>query len=119
MQVVGTYAGHRTGPPPDLRPGAGREQRSWWSNRRWRSDADVGADARATADTDFVVHVRDDAILPGRFLDRLIATMDTLGVDRLQPTHADGPTAGPPITERHAGTVAREVDEPYPGAGAR
>ena len=31
-------------------------------------------------------------------------------MDRLQPTHLNGPDGGPPITERHLGTVAREVD---------
>ena len=58
-----------------------------------------------------MVYVRDDAILPGRFLDTMIATQATLDVDRLQPAHSDGPAGGPPITQRHLGTVAREIDE--------
>jgi hypothetical protein len=42
-----------------------------------------------------VVFVRDDAILPQRFLDELIATQVTLGVDRLQPAHHSGPGGWP------------------------
>ena len=65
-------------------------------------------------DPDYVVYVRDDAILPSRFLDDLIATQGHLDVDRLQPTHISGPASGPPITERHRGVIAREVDGPTP-----
>jgi len=56
------------------------------------------------------VFVRDDVVLPSRFLDRLIGMQVTLDVDRLQPTHTEGPSGGPPITERHLGVLAREVD---------
>ena len=56
-----------------------------------------------------MVTIDDRAILPARFLDELIATQEALQVDRLQPAHHSGPAAGPPITERQLGTVAREV----------
>ena len=81
--------------------------------QRWRSDAEVpfGAGSLDDVDADFVVFVRDDAILPSHFLDDLIAMQVTLAADRIQPTHHSGPAAGPPITERHRGTIAREVDE--------
>lgn len=112
VRVLGTYAGDRTGPPPSLLSELGSST-VLRVDQRWRphQDHDDNDNTDDDSDVDFVVHVRDDAILPGRFLDTLIATQVTLGVDRLQPTHASGPAGGPPITERTAGTVAREVDE--------
>ena len=109
--VMGTYAGFRTGPPPELVRELSASSRLV-VEQSWRSDTDEGpALPKVQSDVDYILHVTDDVILPGRFLDRLVATMVTLGVDRLQPAHVDGPMAGPPITERQGGTVAREVDE--------
>jgi glycosyltransferase involved in cell wall biosynthesis len=109
VHVRGTYAADRTGPRPDLLRELGAST-CLTVEQTWRADNEP--EPVDEVDAEYVVHVRDDAILPGRFLDRLVATMATLGVDRLQPTHVDGPIAGPPITERLAGTVAREVDGP-------
>jgi glycosyltransferase involved in cell wall biosynthesis len=113
--VLGTYAAHRTGPPPELLAELGASERLT-VEQRWRPDsapAETGASPPGTGAA-FVVLVRDDAILPARFLDTLIATQVTLDVDRLQPTHTNGPAGGPPITERHLGTVGREVDDVTP-----
>jgi len=110
--VMGTYAAHRTGPPPGLLAELGQSERLT-IDQRWRPDS-APESCEATEHVDYVVHLRDDAILPGRFLDGLIALQAALDVDRLQPSHSNGPTGGPPITERHLGTVAREVDEVTP-----
>jgi glycosyltransferase involved in cell wall biosynthesis len=112
VRVVGTYAAHRTGPPPGMLTELAASTRLR-VDQRWRTDTDV-SDDDDFGDADYVVYVRDDAILPGRFLDTLIATQAALDVDRLQPAHAGGPTGGPPITERHFGTVAREIDDVMP-----
>lgn len=110
--VRGTYPAHRTGPPPGLLTELASSTRLA-VDQRWRPDSDT-EDHEGDPDADYVVYVRDDAILPGRFLDALIATQETLDVARLQPAHTSGPTGGPPITERLAGTVAREVDDVTP-----
>lgn len=111
--VVGTYPADRTGPRPDLMTELSASTRLtveqvWSAANASEAHALESLDTR-TVDADYVVFVRDDAILPTSFLDTLLATQATLGVDRLQPAHTDGPTAGPPVTERHFGTVAREV----------
>ncbi len=127
VRVVGTYAAQRTGPPPALLAELASSTRLS-VDQEWRPDSTPAGStpagstpagstpagstpAGAGADADFVVYVRDDAILPSRFLDTLIATQVTLDVDRLQPTHTGGPAGGPPVAERHLGTVAREIDE--------
>ena len=56
----------------------------------------------------------DNAVLPSGFLSRLVATQAALDVPRLQPTHTNGPSGGPPLTERHRGVIAREVDAVTP-----
>lgn len=109
--VRGTFAAHRTGPPPGLVTELGTSQ-VLMIEQHWRSAAEP--EPAETADADFIVHVRDDVIAPTQFLDRLIATQRALGADRLQPTHTEGPTGGPPATERHFGLVAREVGEVTP-----
>jgi glycosyltransferase involved in cell wall biosynthesis len=110
IHVLGTYSAARTGPPPTLLAGlAGTGELA--VTQSWRSDAEPGWSIPNDApDADFVVAIDDRASLPAHFLEELIAAQDALGVDRLQPAHHDGPTAGPPITERQRGTVAREVD---------
>lgn len=116
VRVVGTYAAHRTGPSPDLLTELASSailtvEQSWRPAPRSAADIDEAVDP---AEADYVVHVRDDAILPSGFLDSLIATQATLDVDRMQPAHTSGPTGGPPVTERHFGTVAREIDAVTP-----
>jgi glycosyltransferase involved in cell wall biosynthesis len=112
--VAGTFDARRSGPPPDLH--AELQASDELTVRQvWRTDDDP--DATALIDdtgADYVVYVHDSAVLPGGFLDDLIATQVTLDVDRLQPAHTSGPTAGPPMTERHRGVVAREVDAVTP-----
>jgi glycosyltransferase involved in cell wall biosynthesis len=109
VHVLGTYAAGRTGPSSTLLAtlqGAG----GLTVRQSWRSGAEPAWSIPDDApDADYVVLVDDRAILPARLLEELVATQDALQVDRLQPTHHAGPTGGPPITERHGGTVAREV----------
>jgi glycosyltransferase involved in cell wall biosynthesis len=109
VHVLGTYAADRTGASPTLLAAlAGSGDLS--VTQSWRSSAEpvwsIPGDAH---DADYVVLVDDGAVLPARFLADLIAAQQVLGVERLQPTHHAGPTAGPPVTERHRGVVAREV----------
>ena len=111
IQVIGRYSAHRAGPPSDLIRHLGGEG-PITVEQHWHSVGTPAPDADPVAD--FVLHVTDDAVVPRRFPARLVAAQRALGVDRLQPTHRMGPAAGPPITERHAGTWAREVDEPTP-----
>ena len=107
--VLGTYAAHRTGPPPTLVTELGAGE-ALTVEQIWQPETDPPEpDERSGAD--YIVHVRDEAVLPSGFLDTLIATHAMLGVDRVQPTHTAGPSGGPPVTERHLGTFAREIDE--------
>jgi GT2 family glycosyltransferase/glycosyltransferase involved in cell wall biosynthesis len=109
VRVVGTYAAHRTGPAPGLLTELGSSS-TLRVEQHWRPDS-TPDETGAAGDAEFVVYVRDDAILPSRFLDTLIATQVTLDIDRLQPTHIGGPGGGPPVAERHLGSVGREIDE--------
>jgi GT2 family glycosyltransferase/glycosyltransferase involved in cell wall biosynthesis len=111
VHVRGTYAADRTGPPPQLLAELSssaqlRVIQHWRPAGAPESEPDGAAEPAA-----FDIYIDDNAIVPGGFLDALIAAQVTLGVDRLQPTHTAGPAGGPPITERHFGSVAREVDE--------
>jgi glycosyltransferase involved in cell wall biosynthesis len=109
VHVLGTYAAGRTGPSPTL-VAALRDSGGLTVTQSWRSAAEPGwSIVRDAPEADYVVTIDDRAILPARFLEALIATQEALQVDRLQPTHHSGPTAGPPITERQLGTFAREV----------
>jgi glycosyltransferase involved in cell wall biosynthesis len=112
--VSGTFDGRRSGPPPDLHAELAASE-ELTVRQVWRADDDP--DATALIDdtgADYVVYVHDSAVLPSGFLDEFIATHATLDVDRLQPAHTSGPAAGPPITERHRGVVAREIDAVTP-----
>jgi glycosyltransferase involved in cell wall biosynthesis len=109
VHVLGTYSAGRTGPPPTLLA-ALEDAGGLTVTHSWRSGAEPAWSIRDDApDADYVVLVDDRAILPGRFLEELVGTQVASQVDRLQPTHHAGPTGGPPITERHRGTAAREV----------
>jgi glycosyltransferase involved in cell wall biosynthesis len=109
VHLLGTYAAGRPGPSPTLLA-ALRECGRLTVTQSWRSAAEpawsIGRDA---PDADYVVTIDDRTVLPARFLEELVATQHALQVDRLQPAHHGGPTAGPPITERQLGTIAREV----------
>jgi glycosyltransferase involved in cell wall biosynthesis len=113
VHVLGTYSHGRTGPSPALvavLKGAGLTV-----TQSWRSDAEPAwSIADDAADVDYVVTIDDRAVLPGRFLEDLIAIQQALQADRLQPAHHAGTSGGSPITERHRGTVAREVDTVTP-----
>ncbi len=106
--MIGTYVAHRTGPPPGLLSELGSSS-SLIVEQRWRPDS--APEESVDEDADFIVYVRDDVILPSRFLDTLVSTQIALDVDRLQPTHIGGPEGGPPVAERHMGSVGREIDE--------
>jgi glycosyltransferase involved in cell wall biosynthesis len=110
VHVLGTYGAVRTGPSPSLL-GALEDTGGLSVTQSWRSSAEPAWSVRDdAADADYVVFVDDRAVLPARFLQELIAIQQALQVDRLQPAHHGGPTGGPPVTERHRGVVAREVD---------
>ena len=107
VHVLGTYASDRTGPPAALVAELQASTRLT-VQQTWRTDVEAGTPAMpATTDADYVVFVRDDAILPSHFLDELLATQVTLAADRIQPADTCGPADAPPITERQRGTVAR------------
>jgi glycosyltransferase involved in cell wall biosynthesis len=112
--VSGTFSAGRSGPHPDLL--AELQSTDTITVRQiWRVEDDP--DATATIDdtgADVVVYVHDNAVLPAGFLEELIATQLALDVDRLQPAHDSGPASGPPLTERHRGVLAREVDAVTP-----
>ncbi|MEQ8841476.1 MAG: glycosyltransferase [Acidimicrobiales bacterium] len=112
--VAGTFSAGRSGPHPDLLTALATTG-DLSVRQVWRADDDPDA-TMAMDDTgaDFVVYLHDNAVLPAGFLPDLIATHDTLGVDRLQPAHNSGPEAGPPMTERQRSVVAREVDAATP-----
>ena len=112
--VAGSYAADRSGPPPDLLAEL-RSTDDLAVRQVWRAadNADVDAVIDDTG-ADFVLYLHDNAVLPAGFLEELLATQATLGADRLQPAHNSGPTAGPPMTERHRGVVAREIDAVTP-----
>jgi GT2 family glycosyltransferase/glycosyltransferase involved in cell wall biosynthesis len=110
VHVIGTYAARRTGPPSSLREELSSSEHLELS-QDWHSDAEDAEPRDEDSSADYVVYVGDNAILPSHFLDTLIATQLTLDAERLQPTHRSGPGAGPPVTERHLGSVAREIDD--------
>ena len=87
--VFGTYAAHRTGPPPVLSPSSASSERSR-SSSGGGPTPDAARPTTTSADADFVVYVRDDVILPARFLDRLDRDAGRRSdVDRLQPAHTE------------------------------
>ena len=121
VHVLGTYAPDRTGPAGAVVAELANSRHD--VHQTWRSatepppalDAsDVDAADADFPDPDYLVYVRDDAILPSRFVDDLVATQAHLDADRVQPTHISGPASGPPIIERHKGVIAREVLRPTP-----
>jgi len=112
--VSGTFSAGRSGPHPDLVSEL-KNTEEITVRQAWRAaDDPQAADAIDDTGADFVIYVHDNAVLPEGFLEELVATQIALDVDRLQPAHNSGPEAGPPITERHCGTVAREVDAATP-----
>jgi GT2 family glycosyltransferase/glycosyltransferase involved in cell wall biosynthesis len=114
VAVLGTYADDRPGPPPELVEELAAA-RAVQVRQSWRRAADAGSRTLPGADeADYVVLLSDDAVVPQRFVDDLVATQVGLGVDRLQPAHVGGPDGGPPVTERLRGVVAREVDAVTP-----
>ena len=48
------------------------------------------------------------------FLGAAPASLAPLGVERVQPAHDGGPEAGPPVTERLLGVLAREIEAVTP-----
>jgi glycosyltransferase involved in cell wall biosynthesis len=109
VHVLGTYAVARTGPSPTLLAALDGDG-GLTVTQSWRSDAEPPwSIANDAPDADYVVLIDDRAILSAPLLDDLIATQEAVGVDRLQPAHHSGPDGGPPITERHRGTAAREL----------
>ncbi|MDW3220223.1 MAG: glycosyltransferase [Acidimicrobiales bacterium] len=111
--VAGTFSADRSGPPPDLTA----ELQASNANVRqiWRADDDPDATAEVDdSGADVVLYIHDNAVLPSGFVDDVVRLQAALDADRLQPSHNSGPLAGPPMTERHRGVVARLVDEVTP-----
>ncbi|MBW3648959.1 MAG: glycosyltransferase [Actinobacteria bacterium] len=113
--VLGTYDGRRAGPPPSLLRAL--ESSRCRVSQRWRpSDGNspvdrIGNEPDLPA-VDWVVALEDSALLPGNFLDQLVAAAAELGAERVQPAHRSGPAAAPPVTERLRGCAARQVAGP-------
>ena len=66
---------------------------------------------------EWVLHVGDGAAVPDGFEERFLraaSALGRLGVERVQPAHDDGPEAGPPVTQRVHGVVARELETVTP-----
>jgi glycosyltransferase involved in cell wall biosynthesis len=118
--VVGTYESSRAGPPPSTVAELGRSER-FEVTQRWHPRAHdeqlFQAEPNLDADADWVLFLGDAAVLPAGFLDDFLTTASRLaglGVERAQPAHTGGPDAGPPVTERLRGLLAREVEAVTP-----
>ena len=111
---------HRTGPPPTC-------SRELAASSRAGRRADAGAPTPTPAADARAAPTRTTsstcATTPSSPAASSTGSIATHGHARRRSAAArptsTGPTAGPPITERHAGTVAREVDERDPAPGAR
>ena len=109
VTVLGAFAVGRNGPAPSVSVELAASQRHrveqlWAAGTRPASPPGAEAAHRILVD--------DRAVLPSGFVDRLLDLHETLDADRIQPTHRLGPEAGPPGSERHRGSVAREVAGP-------
>jgi GT2 family glycosyltransferase len=115
--VIGTYKPGRAGPPPSLVADLERSDR-YRVSQEWRAGDDPLAEADSGRDgADWTVFVSDEAVVPAGFLDDFLTAasqLAPLGVDRIQPPHANGPDGGPPVTERLGGVLAREVEAVTP-----
>jgi glycosyltransferase involved in cell wall biosynthesis len=110
--VLGRHQPDRSGPPPAL-VRALEVSRRFTVRQIWRP---AGTDApplpRHDDRAEWIVAVDDAAIVPHGFLDDLLTRHHELGAQRSQPAHDQGPTAGPPATERVRGCVARRFASP-------
>jgi len=61
------------------------------------------------ADTDWLLIVDDDIVLPRGFLDRFIATAEAFGLELAQPAHAFASHAAWDVTRRRPGVLARRT----------
>jgi glycosyltransferase involved in cell wall biosynthesis len=115
--VVGTYRSGRAGPPPSLVADLERSD-IYEVTQRWRAGDDPLAEPESgRGEADWTVFVSDEAVVPSGFLDDFLTAASQLvplGVERVQPPHANGPDGGPPVTERVGGILAREVDAVTP-----
>jgi GT2 family glycosyltransferase/glycosyltransferase involved in cell wall biosynthesis len=115
--VLGTHDEELSGPPEELVAELDGSQQ-FSVAQRWQpaprgDDHGLAANPPADADADWLLYVRDDAVLPAGFVDEFLAVAEALarfGVERVQPAHDDGPDAGPPVTERIRGVLARELE---------
>ena len=108
--VLGTYGSDRQGPPADLVAELDRSAR-YAVTQRWESrDGWSIVPSTVVSDgPDWQVLVDDNAVLPPGFLDDFLSLATEAGAERAQPAHTGGPAAGPPVTERLAGCIARTV----------
>jgi GT2 family glycosyltransferase/glycosyltransferase involved in cell wall biosynthesis len=117
VTVVGTYGQGQEG-PPKAQVAALEATRRYTVTQRWfpvvgaSGELDVDLKGSAEADDDWIVYVNESAVIGPGFLDDFLALSDRLGAGRAQPPHTNGPTAGPPITERLHGCVARRISAP-------
>lgn len=109
ITVLGAFGDGRNGPEPavsvELAASSRHTVEQEWTSGSLPTSPD-GAEATHR------ILIDDRAVLPSRFVDRLLDLHATLDADRIQPTHRLGPDAGPPGTERHGGSVARQVAGP-------
>jgi len=110
--VVGTYKPGRAGPPPTLVADLERSDR-YRVTQEWRAGDDpLDEPESGREDADWTVFVGDEAVVPAGFLDDFLTAASQLlplGVERVQPPHANGPEGGPPVTERLGGVLGREI----------
>lgn len=112
--VLGTYDGANAGPPRAAVEALAASQR-YAVTQRWSSDARPAP--TADDDPDWVLYVDPPAIFDDGFLDDFLEAASgllPLGVERVQPAHASGPDAAPPVTERLGGIFAHELAGPTP-----
>lgn len=110
--VVGTYAQGRAAPPPSLVAELDRSER-YEVTQRWRCGPNPFEEPESgRGGADWTLFVSDTAVVPAGFLDDFLGAASqlvALGIERVQPPHANGPDGGPPVTERMGGVLAREL----------
>jgi GT2 family glycosyltransferase len=115
--VIGS---HRGGGPPEQLVAELERAQGFAMTQRWRpvpSATSPLGDGEADIDADWLLYVRDDAVLPDAFVDNFLTAasgLAELGIERVQPAHRDGPEAGPPVSECLHGVLARELEAPTP-----
>jgi glycosyltransferase involved in cell wall biosynthesis len=110
--VIGSFDPSRTAPPAALIEELERAKR-YDVRQRWQP-GDAEPYTPTEGEADWILYVDDTASLPTRFIDDFFGIVAALDADRAQPAHVCGPAAGPPVTERLLGVLAREIEAATP-----